>query len=176
MKPTSLSLSVAVMVALSLPTAISAQQQLPEIIAVTTADSLHAVAISLSRTLSRWGDAARLHRWSASLRPAHDSLGFRCLFVAAQLSYGHQDLSSARSSMSEAAAQALARGDLMKAASAYADAAWIAQEQRRAGDVRKLSSQAEVLAGSSLLRREQSQSILKRFVHRGEDLAVTKGH
>jgi hypothetical protein len=174
MKSTSLALSAALMVALSLPTAISAQQQLPEIVAVSTPDSVHAAAVSLSQSLDRWGDAARLHRLSASLRPAHDSLGFRCLFVAAQLSYGRQDLSSARSSMSEAAAQALARGDLMNAASAYADAAWIAQAQHRSGDVQKLGSQAEVLAGSPLLQREQRESILRRFTHRGEDLAVAE--
>jgi hypothetical protein len=81
------------------------------------------MAVSLSRTLSRWGDAAQLRRRSALLRPAHDSLGHRCLFEAAQLSYGRQDLSSSRSSMSDAADQALARGDLMTAANAYADAA-----------------------------------------------------
>ena len=180
MKPTSLSLpaavSAAVMVALSIPTAISAQYRLPTIVAITTADSLHMAAVSLSHTSSRWGDAARLHRQSAMLRPASDSLGFRCLSEAAQLSYGRRDLSSTRSRMTEAAAQALARGDLVAAANAYADAAWVAQEQRRAGDVWKLGRQAEVLAGSPLLRREQRQAILKRFTHQGDALAVTSGH
>jgi hypothetical protein len=63
MKPTSLSLpaavAAAVMVVLSIPTAISAQYRLPTIIAITTADSLPMAAVSLSQTSSRWGDAAR---------------------------------------------------------------------------------------------------------------------
>ena len=169
-------LSAAVMASLSLPPAIAAQYRLPTIVATGSADSLHAAAVTLSRQAGRWGDAARLHHRSAMLRSADDSLGFRCLRVSAHLSYSDHDLSSARSSMTEAAAQALARGDLVNAAHSYADAAWVAHEQRRKGEVWKLGRQAEVLAGSPLLTREQRASILNRFVHAHQDLAVSDRH
>jgi hypothetical protein len=171
-----LCLSAAVMAALSLPPAIAAQYRLPTIVAIGTADSLHAAAVTLSRQVGRLGDAARLHHQSAMLRSADDSLGFRCLRAAANLSYVDHDLSNARSSMTQAAAQALARGDLVSAAHAYADAASVASEQRRKDEVWKLGRQAEVLAGSPLLSRGQRASILHRFTHVQKDLAVSTAH
>jgi hypothetical protein len=155
------------------PIPVSAQQRLPTLVTVARADSLHIAAVTLGKTMARWGDAARLHRQSALLRAADDSLGFRCLRDAARLSYQRNNVSSARSSMTAAGDQALARGDLMQAAQAYADAAWLAQEQHRKGDTWKLGRQAEVLAGSPLLSPAQRASILKRFTHRVDELAVT---
>jgi hypothetical protein len=168
MKPTSMHapfVLAAIVAALSPLSTASAQYRLPTVVTVATADSLHTAAVALSRSMARWGDAARLHRQSASLRGPDDSLAFRCLSEAAQLSYMANDLSSARTSAAEAGAQALARGDVVTAANAYADAAWIAQEQRRKGDVWTFGRQAEVLAGSPLISREQRAAILKRFTH-----------
>jgi hypothetical protein len=179
MKPTpmnSLFFPAALMATLTFPSSASAQYRLPEVVAVAKADSLHAAAVILAQRMDRWRDAARLHQQSAALRPADDSLGFRCFRQAAQLSYGKNDLSNAQSSMTEAAAQALARGDVVRAAHAYADAAWLANEQHRAGDVWTLGRQAEILAGSPLLSREQRAAILKRFTHAQEDLAATANH
>jgi hypothetical protein len=175
MKPTtmtSLFLAAALPAMLGPPSVATAQYRLPEITAVPKADSLHEAAMILGRSMNRWGDAARLHRHSAALRAADDSLGFRCLSMAAQLSYLRNDLSSARNGMAGAAAQALARGDILTAAGAYTDAAWLAQEQNRAGDVRKYSRQAEVLARSPLLTGAQRATILKRFAHPQGNLAA----
>ena len=162
----------ALVAALSPPSTASAQYRLPTVVTVARADSLHTAAVTLGRSMDRWGDAARLHRQSASLRGPDDSLAFRCLSEAAQLSYMANDLSSARTSAAEAGAQALARGDVVKAANAYADAAWIAHEQRRKGDVWTFGRQAEVLAGSPLISREQRAAILRRFTHSDETLAA----
>jgi hypothetical protein len=179
MKPISMNslfLPAVLMATLTAPSAASAQYRLPEVVAVVKADSLHAAAVILSQTMDRWGDAARLHRESAAIRSADDSLGFRCLRAAAQLSYGKGDLLNAQSSMTEAAAQAMARGDIVRAAHAYADAAWLANEQHRSSEVWTLARQAEVLAGSPLLSGEQRADILKRFVHVQADLAATTEH
>jgi hypothetical protein len=169
---TCLFLPAAMMGALTLPSTASAQYRLPDLITVAKADSLHAAAIALARTMDRWGDAARLHQQSAALRAADDSMGYLCFWKAAHLSYSKNDLTSARSSMAQAAAQALARGDVVKAADAYADAAWLAFQQHNPSEVRKLGRQAEVLAGSPLLSREQRATILNRFIHRQNDMAV----
>jgi hypothetical protein len=169
---TRLVLPAAVLATLGLPAAATGQYRLPEITSVARADSLHMRAEALSRSKIRWRDAARLHRQSAALRPAEDSLGYRCLWVAAQLSYGSDDLSNARISMAEAGAQALARGDIVRAAHAFADAAWLAKEQNKAADVWKFGRQAEVLADSPLLSRTQRTAILKRFTQSQGDLAA----
>lgn len=154
----------AFMVTLALPPSAFAQHRLPTITAVARADSLHEAADALARTTYRWRDAASLHRQSAGLRSAEDTLGYRCLTVAAHLSFASKDLSSAQSDMIAAAEQALGRGDIVRAAHAYADAAWVAKERKRPEQVFKLGRQAEVLASSPLLDSKQRSAIKGRFV------------
>jgi hypothetical protein len=159
--------SAAFMATLALPSAASSQYRLPTITSVVSADSVHASALAVTDDSRRWRDAARLHRQSAALRVPGDTLGYRCLMTAANLSYGANDLASAQIDMAAAAAQAMARGDVEKAAQAYADAAWLANERKRPDDVRTFVSQAEVLASSPLLSGAQRNQILRRFVHTG---------
>jgi hypothetical protein len=164
--------SAAFMATLALPSAAVSQYRLPTITAVVSADSMHASALAMTQDANRWRDAARLHRESAALRVPGDSLGYRCLMTAANLSYGTHDLANAQSDMETAAAQAIARGDVEKAAQAYADAAWLANERKRPDEVRTLASQAEVLASSPLLSSAQRDVILRRFVRAEPDLAA----
>jgi hypothetical protein len=159
--------SAAVLATLALPSAAFSQYRLPTITSVASADSSHASAVAMSNDSKRWRDAARLHRKSAALRPPDDSRAYRCLTTAANLSYGAKDLASAQSDMTTAAAQAMARGDVVQAAQAYADAAWLANERKRPDEVRTLASQAEVLASSPLISGPQRTDILRRFVHIG---------
>lgn len=174
MKPT-LKLGVAALIAtLGLPSTTPAQQRLPTLVAVAEADSLHGAAVSLVQTTHRWRDAARLHRRSAGLRSIDDPQAFGCLRVAAALSYATKDRTKARNDLTEAAIQALHRGDLEQAAQAYVDVAWVAQEQGKAAEVRKFGKQAEVLAASPLLDAVQRGAILKRITHTAGDLAVTR--
>ncbi len=145
--------------------------RLPTITTFATADSLHDAANLMAQTTHRWRDAARLHRQSAHLRAANDSAGYRCLALAAQLSFTSKDLSSAERDMTAAAQQALTRGDVEKAAHAYADAAWVAQERKDRGQVWTLGRRAEVLASSPLLSPTQRMAIRQRFVRRDRNLA-----
>lgn len=163
--------SAAVLATLTLPSTATSQYRLPTITSVAKADSLHESAIVLSRDFRRLRDAARLHEESAALRPPEDSLAYRCLTTAAQLSYAKDDLARSQRDMAAAAAHALARGDLQKSAQAYADAAWVANERQHRDEVRTLARQAEMLAASPLLSGSQRLEILKRFVHTGREMA-----
>jgi hypothetical protein len=157
-----LSLAGVLFATLSLPAAAAAQYQLPTLTSAARADSLHEAAVTLAAA-HRWGDASRMHRRSAQLRDADDPLGFRCLKEAAALAYATGNRSGARNDMAAAAAQALARGDLREAALAYLDAAWIAQEQKNAGQVWALGHRAEMLADSPLLGATDRAAILRRI-------------
>ena len=163
----------ALVATLGLPSAASSQYRLPTITAsvVVQADSLHDSAILLAEK-TRWRDAARLHRESAALRAPADSLGFRCLRSAANLSYTDDDLPSAQRDIIAAAEQARARGDVEKAALAYADAAWVAHERQRPAEVWTLGRQAAVLASSPLLSPVQRDNILQHFVQADAEVAV----
>lgn len=174
MHPTSrlgLLVRAACLATLALPSLAAAQYRLPTITTYARADSIHESAELMAATSHRWRDAARLHQQSASLRSADDSLGYRCLTLAAQLSFASHDLSGAQSYMVAAAEQALARGDVEKAAHAYADAAWIAKERKNPGQVWALGRQAEILASSPLLSGPQRTTILRRFVHPQREMA-----
>ena len=145
-----------------LPGAASAQYRLPTIVSTVKADSLHEAAAQLA-TDGRWRDAARLYRRSAEFRAAEDPVGSRCLKEAAALAYAAGDRSGARSDMAHAADRALARGNLREAANAYLDAAWIAQEQEKPGQVWEFGHRAEILAASPLLSESDRGAILQRI-------------
>ena len=157
-----LSLAGVLLAIAALPTAATAQYQLPVLVSSVKADSLHEAAVAYVAA-HRWRDAARLHRQSADLRAPDDPLAFRCLSDAAALAYAVNDRTGARNDMAEAAGQALARGDLSSAAQAYLDAAWIAQEQKNPRQVWELGHRAELLAASPLLAEPDRMAILQRI-------------
>lgn len=167
MSPTSMTrlfVPAALVAALYPVSTATAQHRLPPITTIAKADSFHVAAVTMAETTQRWREAARLHRESAALRAPEDTMGFTCLKTAANLSFAANDLTRARTDMTRAAEQALARGDIERAAHAYADAAWVAKEQKKAAEVWRLGRQAEVLASSPLLSGPQRVSILRRFV------------
>jgi hypothetical protein len=170
-----LSTAGVLLAAAGLPAGAAAQYRLPTIVSSVRADSLHDAAMRLEAA-HRWGDAARLHRRSAQLRPAEDPLGFRCLKEAAALAYASSERSVARADMAKAAEQALARGALGAAALAYLDAAWIAQEQNNPRQVWELGHRAEMLADSPLLDPFDRATILQRIrrVPDAAQLAIAK--
>jgi hypothetical protein len=161
----------AMVVLLVLPATASAQYRLPALIASAKADSLHEAA-SRMVAAHRWRDAARLHRESAKLRAPEDPLGFRCLSEAGAIAYALRDRSAARSDMADAAAHALARGDLRAAALAYLDAAWIAQEQNRPRLVWEHGHRAEMLAASPLLAPVDRLAIVQRISRAPESMQL----
>ena len=145
-----------------LPGAAGAQYRLPTIVSSVKADSLHEAALEL-RSAGRYRDAARLYRRSAEFRAAEDPRGSQCLTEAAALAYAAGDRSAARTDLAGAAERALARGDLRAAALAYLDAAWIAQEQKKPGQVYEFGHRAEILAASPLLSDSDRGAILQRI-------------
>ena len=165
---------LALAAALAVPAAAAAQQILPTITTIARADSLHSEGDRLAYTTHRWRDAASLHRQSAALRAPEDTMGYRCLTAAAQISFAAKDLGSAQRDMIAAAAQAIARGDVENAAHAYANAAWVAKERQRSNEVWELGRQAEVLASSPLLSSAQRNTIYKRFVRSDRQYAVVR--
>jgi hypothetical protein len=165
MKPTlAIRASTALMLVATagLPDAAAAQYRLPTIVSTVKADSLQEVALEM-RNVGRYRDAARLYRRSAEFRAVEDSLGVQCLTEAAALAYAAGDRSGARTDMSHAAERALARGDLRSAALAFLDAAWIAQEQEKPGQVWEFGHRAEILASSPLLSESDRGKILQRI-------------
>ena len=165
---------LAVLAIVALPAAGAAQYRLPTITAVAKADSLHDAAEHVAQTTRRWRDAASMHRQSATLRSPEDSLGYRCLTVAAHLSFAIKDLAGAQRDMTDAAAQAIGRGDVQSAAQAYTDAAWVARERNHKSEVWELGRQAEVLATSPLLSPGQRRDILHRFVRSEREYAEAR--
>jgi hypothetical protein len=145
-----------------LPSVAVAQYRLPTIVSTVKADSLQEVALGL-RNAGRWRDAARLYRRSAEFRAAEDSLGSQCLTEAAALAYAAGDRSAARTDLAHAAERALARGDIRAAALSYLDAAWIAQEQEKPGQVWQFGHRAEILAASPLISESDRGLILRRI-------------
>ncbi|HYF40000.1 MAG TPA: hypothetical protein VD930_09945 [Gemmatimonadales bacterium] len=146
----------------ALPGTAEAQYRLPTIVSSVKADSLYEAAVKL-RNEGRYRDAARLYRRSAEFRAADDPLGSECLSEAAAVAYAGGDHSGARNDMARAAERSLARGDLRAAALAYLDAAWIAQEQKKVGQVWEFGHRAEILAASPLLSETDRGAILRRI-------------
>jgi hypothetical protein len=156
------SVIIVLLVTAGLPGAAGAQYRLPTIVSSVKADSLHEAALEL-RTAGRYRDAAQLYRRSAEFRAAEDPRGSECLTEAAALAYVAGDRSSARTDLASAAERSLARGDLRAAALAYLDAAWIAQEQKKPGQVYEFGHRAEILAASPLLSDSDRGAILQRI-------------
>ena len=169
-----LTVAGALLAALALPAAASAQYQLPTLTSAARADSLHAEALRLAAA-HRYGDAARLHRQEAGLRDPDDPLGYQCLKDAAALVYATGDRSRARADLAAAASQALSRGDLRAAADAYLDAAWIAQEQKKPRQVWEMGHRAEMLADAPLLGAADRAAILRRIDRAPDEVKVAMG-
>lgn len=127
------------------------------------ADALHVRAEALYEHPDRYAEAALLMRQAARLRPAGDVVAVDELVQSGRLYAYAGDRAAACASMEEAAERALEGGDVMTAAHALIDAAFLAIAQQKWHDVEELSSRAEVLAGSPLLSGRQRTAVLKRI-------------
>ena len=158
----------AALTALALPGVVRAQQPLPQVqvsAPASKADKLDARAEAYERSglLRDFGRAARLREQAAALRAPEDSAGFRSLRRAAALRYGIGDNVAARDLMERAGDQAIARGDVFNAATAYIDAAYVAAAVREPERVRHLVTRGTLLMRSPLLTPEQ-RAALERTV------------
>jgi len=110
----------------------------------------------------RYAEAARLYQRAADQRAPGDRVRVEDLTMAARLTFYDGDAAKARILMERAADEALAAGDVINAAHAYVDAAFLAQDARESERVADLLGRARMLAGSPLLAQQERDSILAR--------------
>ncbi len=135
----------------------------PQSSRIAQAVALEDQAVALHAQPGRAFEAAYLHLRSASLRDPGDPAAVQSLAMAAHLlGYADRPL-EARRAMEQAAERALALGDIVRAASAYTEAAFFAQKANSKDQVNRLGRKAILLASSPLLRAEERQAILGRF-------------
>lgn len=111
-----------------------------------------------------WGRAASLFRRAAELRPSSDPVAVQDLIQAARLSYYHGDKGDAVRDFEAAGQRALALGDVIVAANAFVDAAWVADANGRSERALNLVGRARLLANSPLLPDEIRDDLQNRWV------------
>lgn len=139
---------------------------------VARAEQLRAQALTLYSKPGSWKRVAWLHERAARLRPPGDPRLIGDLVVAAALIDRYGDHRQAGRLMEQAAAAALATGDVAQAAHHYITAAIMAN---RAGDgetALALVAKAKLLASSPLLDRYACDCIRARIVEAEAPVAV----
>lgn len=127
------------------------------------ADQMHARALAMHANPDRLQEAARLHRFEAKLRKEGDKRAFDCLSLASYLLIYSGRLKDARYVMEQAAQEATKRGDVLQAAQAYVEAAFIAEKQKKYSDVIKLADRARELSRAPGMTVAQRDAILNRL-------------
>jgi DNA-binding PucR family transcriptional regulator len=137
--------------------------ELPAIEVNVLQTGLHQQAIDLYEFPERWGEAADLHRKAAENLTKNDAGQFFGYSRAALLYFYAGDLAAARRSMEDAAQVAEATGDILTAANAFVDAAFIAVAEDYDGKRREFVGEARELVDSPVLRDEDRAEILARI-------------
>ncbi len=104
--------------------------------------------------------AAAVLRRAADLRAPADAKGVRDLSMAARLSYYAGRGADAVRYFRNAGNRAIAIGDVVAAAQAFLDGAWIACKQGRSDEARQMRSRAHLLSHSPLIT-ESERTLLK---------------
>lgn len=152
---------------LTTPGAVAAQDrpmfELPALEVEALRDEAHARAEALYEAPGRWNEAGELHETAAERLPDNDAaqyFGFR----QAAILYAHADAPArARRAMAKAASVAEATGDVIVAAHAWVDAAFLAIDEGYPGKRREFVRRAGNLAQSELLSDEERREILNRI-------------
>lgn len=137
-------------------------------------DALVARATAWIDDADRRDDAARLLVEAAELRPASDPRVAEELTAAARLFFYAGDHARAQRTMERAGETALANGDVVAAAHALLDAAWIAREHGTTMKVRENALRARRLMGSPLVDQGTRESVLRR-IRSSPSLVVAAG-
>lgn len=140
------------------PVAVQAQE-----VDLQRAEVLEAEAEALIANQAQWSDAAKMLKEAAHLRPEGDAQARKDLFKAARLAYYHGKEGRAVNDLAELADRALAEGDVLTAAQALADAAWIAHEEGMATRTVEYGERARRLALSPHLTQADRASLEQRF-------------
>src|SRR5690349_10227359 len=117
-----------------------------------------------------WGKirtAAKLREEAASLRDDADVLKSASLYWAARDHYYAENTSKARDLMVDAAQHAMEVGDVIRAASAYTDAAFISADLKDVASTKLYATKARMLANSPMLSQVQKDDVLSRLAFGG---------
>jgi len=149
-----------------LPAAASAQMLAP--IRVTDsrvkAEKLDAEALSYEENdWQQLKKAARLRELAADLRAAEDPAGVVSLYWAARDRYYSGDPRAARTLMVQTAERALAMGDVLNAATAFTEAAYISADIKDGVRMRALAEKARLLSASPMLSEDQRYQLRTRL-------------
>lgn len=127
------------------------------------ASGLESEAEGLGEQMHRWDYAASLYRAAARIREDGDPRAVHDLEWAGRLAYYLKDYAASMRDLEGAAQQALAGGDVIRAAHIYTDAAWVAGKAGKTRDQRALAARAQRLAESPLLTADDREDVLDRF-------------
>ncbi len=127
------------------------------------AERIEAQADALKDRVDRRARAARLYRQAADLRPADDPQRVTNLRHASRMNYYAGRTAAAIRDAHDASQAALRQGDLMEAAHAYLDAAWLAAGEGQGERAEAWIEEARLLASSPLLAVAQQEEILGRM-------------
>jgi hypothetical protein len=127
------------------------------------ADALRRQAELLYERPRSYRRAAALHEKEAQLRSVNDTERVNALAQSARLYAYVGDLGQARALMERAARSALQRGDVMRAAHALLDAAFLAIGDRDLNSGYALARQAGLLSQSPLLSEAERNAIVRRI-------------
>ena len=110
-----------------------------------------------------WDRAAGLFRRAAELRPEGDPAATQDLMYAARLSFYEGNERQAIRDFESAGQRALAMGDVLVAANAFADAAWIAQHRGYGERAHALLGRAQLLSNSPLIPEDARVHLRARW-------------
>lgn len=113
--------------------------------------------------LSKWDRAATLFRRAAELRPDGDPAATEDLMYAARLSFYEGNERQAIRDFEAAGRRALAMGDVVLAANAFTDAAWIAQHRGYGERAHALLGRAQLLSNSPLIPEDEREHLRARW-------------
>ncbi|HSM35766.1 MAG TPA: hypothetical protein VK837_05140 [Longimicrobiales bacterium] len=130
---------------------------------LSRADSLHEEALRAQEEVENWERAGALFMEAGDLRAADDPGAVDVMIVAANLFHAAGLTMRATEALSVAGARAEASGDLVRAARAYLDAAYVAQLEGQDAAARSFVQKAEGLAESPLLSDQARMQILRRI-------------
>lgn len=141
----------------------SAGAQTTAEVSVTDVEVLEADAHAYLDDLSAWERAARLFRRAANLRSEGDPAATENLIYAARLSYYEGNERQAVRDFEAAGQRALEMGDVIVAANAFTDAAWVAQHRGYDERALALLSRAQLLSRSPLIPEDERTYLRGRW-------------
>lgn len=107
-----------------------------------------------------WSRAASLFRRAAGLRPAGDEVAVKDLLRAGRIAFYEGNERQSMRDFEAAGERALSRGDVIVAANAFADAAWVAEVDGNPVKAKEFLARAQVLTISPLLG-ENARDLLR---------------